>query len=115
VKFDIKSGKIVGFVKFDVGNVAMITRGANVGRVGAIVSREKHPGSFDIVHLKDRNDNVFATRLSNVFVIGEGQKPWIALPKKAKGTKLSILEERAEKLAAKSKSKKAAEKKSSSQ
>jgi small subunit ribosomal protein S4e len=110
VKFDIKSGKIVGFLKFDVGNLALITRGANVGRVGAIVSREKHPGSFDIVHLKDRNGHVFATRLANVFVIGEPNKPWISLPK-AKGIKMSIMEERTAKLAAKAKDAKKAAKK----
>jgi small subunit ribosomal protein S4e len=112
VKFDMKSGKITGYLKFDVGNLAMVTRGANVGRIGAIVSREKHPGSFDIVHLKDRNGNVFATRLGNVFVIGEPNKPWISLPK-SKGIKLTIMEERAQKLAAKNKDKKAAAKKES--
>jgi len=31
--------------------------------------------------------------LSNVFVIGQGSKPWISLPK-GKGTKLTIAEER---------------------
>lgn len=36
---------------------------------------------------------MFATRLSNVFVIGEGNKPMVSLPKR-KGIKMSILEER---------------------
>merc|ERR1719264_1441054 len=31
----------------------MITGGRNTGRVGTIMSRERHPGSFDIVHVKD--------------------------------------------------------------
>jgi len=93
VKFDLTTGKIVDFVKFDSGNVAMITAGANKGRVGVIVSREKHPGSFEIVHIKDRKGNTFATRSGNVFVIGEGVKPWISLPR-GKGIKLTILEER---------------------
>lgn len=31
--------------------------------------------------------------LSNIFVIGEGSKPWVSLPK-GKGVKLSIAEER---------------------
>ena len=35
---------------------------------------------------------MFATRLSNVFVIGEGNKPMVSLPKR-KGIKMSILEE----------------------
>jgi len=93
VKFDFKQGKVIGHVKFDAGNIAMITKGANVGRVGTIVSIERHPGSFDIVHLKDRKGNVFATRIGNVFVIGEGNKPMISLPR-GKGIKLTIQEEK---------------------
>lgn len=96
VKIDIESGKVIGHVKFDVGNLAMITKGANVGRVGIIINKEKHPGSFDIVHVRDRKGNEFATRLSNVFVIGEGNTPAISLPK-GKGIKKSVLEESVEK------------------
>jgi len=33
------------------------------------------------------------SRVTNIFVIGEGIKPWISLPK-GKGTKLTISEER---------------------
>merc|ERR1740117_1423649 len=61
------------------------------GRVGVILNREKHPGSFEIVHLKDKRGVVFATRSDNVFAIGEGVKPWISLPR-GKGIKLSIQE-----------------------
>ena len=32
-------------------------------------------------------------RISNIFVLGEGTKPWVSLPK-GKGTKLTITEER---------------------
>jgi len=95
VQVDLKTGKITAFLKFEVGNLAMVTKGANIGRVGVIVSKEKHPGSFDIVHLKDKKGNPFATRLSNVFVIGDSQKPWLSLPK-AKGQRSSIIEERAQ-------------------
>ena len=35
----------------------------------------------------------FPHRITNIFVIGEGTKPWISLPK-GKGTKLTIAEER---------------------
>lgn len=63
-----------------------------VGRVGVITHRERHDGGFNIVHIKDAIDNSFATRESNVFVIGN-EKPWISLPK-GKGVKLSIAEER---------------------
>ncbi|KIY68866.1 ribosomal protein S4e [Cylindrobasidium torrendii FP15055 ss-10] len=93
VKFDLEQNKITDFVKFDTGNLVMVTGGRSMGRVGVITHREKHEGSFDIVHVKDSLDRVFATRLSNVFVIGEGSKPWISLPK-GKGIKLSIAEER---------------------
>jgi len=100
IKLDLTTGKIAGHIKFEVGNLAMITRGANIGRVGTVVSKERHDGSFDIVHLKDRKNNEFATRLSNVFIIGEGTKPWITLPA-AKGIKSSVLEELKEKTSAK--------------
>merc|ERR1711908_138085 len=77
-----------------VKDLAMVSGGKNTGRVGVIVSRERHQGSFDIVHVKDAAGNIFATRLGNVFVIGKGNRPMVSLPKR-KGIKLSILEERA--------------------
>jgi small subunit ribosomal protein S4e len=44
------------------GNMVMITGGHNLGRVGVITNRERHPGSFDIVHIKDTLGHTFATR-----------------------------------------------------
>ncbi|KAF9182882.1 ERMES complex Ca(2+)-binding regulatory GTPase gem1 [Haplosporangium sp. Z 11] len=93
VKLDLETGKFNEFVKFEVGNVAMVTGGRNTGRVGVITHRERHVGGFDIVHIKDVLDRQFATRVSNIFVIGEGNKPWVSLPKN-KGVKLTIAEER---------------------
>jgi len=93
VKIDIATGKVQSFVKFDNGNVVMCTGGRNWGRVGVVTHRERHEGGFDIVHVKDSLDNAFVTRLSNVFVIGEGNKPLVSLPK-GKGIRLSIAEER---------------------
>lgn len=92
VKIDLTTGKITDFIKFDTGAVAMVTGGRNMGRVGVITHRERHDGGFNIVHIKDAIDNSFATRESNVFVIGQ-DKPWISLPK-GKGVKLTIAEER---------------------
>jgi small subunit ribosomal protein S4e len=92
VKVDLATGKITDFIKFDTGAVAMVTGGRNMGRVGVITHRERHDGGFNIVHIKDAIDNSFATRESNVFVIGQ-DKPWISLPK-GKGVKLTISEER---------------------
>jgi small subunit ribosomal protein S4e len=93
IRFNFEDGKIQEFVKFEVGNVAMVTGGRNVGRVGQIVHRERHVGGFEIVHIKDSLDRVFATRISNVFVVGQGNKPFVSLPK-GKGIKLTIAEER---------------------
>merc|ERR1711972_305793 len=92
-RVDLATGKILDHVKFEPGNVAMISGGNNMGRVGVITHREKHHGSFEIVHCKDAVGHVWATRLSNVFVIGKGTKPWISLPK-GNGIKLSIIENR---------------------
>jgi len=94
VVLDIATNKIKDFIKFDVGQVCMLTGGRNAGRVGVIAHREKHKGSFDIIHIKDAAGNKFATREGNVFVIGKGTKPLVSLPK-GKGIKLSILEEQA--------------------
>lgn len=62
IRLNLESGKIEDYIKFDSGNLVMITGGHNLGRVGVITSRERHPGSFDIVHVKDAAGNSFATR-----------------------------------------------------
>jgi len=93
VRLDTESGKILDYVKFEPGNVVMISGGNNMGRVGVISHREKHPGSFEIIHIKDSVGHSFNTRLENVFVIGKGNKPWISLPK-GNGIKLSVIEDR---------------------
>jgi small subunit ribosomal protein S4e len=92
VVVDIETNKIKDFIKFDLGNLVMVTGGRNTGRVGVVVNREKHKGNFDICHIRDAAGNDFATRMGNVFVIGKGNKPMISLPK-AKGIKASIMEE----------------------
>jgi len=94
------SPKIEGFVHFDVGNLVTCTGGRNMGRTGVVVSKERHLGGFDIVHVRDAMDREFSTRLGNIFVIGEGNKPWVSLPA-GKGVKLSITEERDQKRRAK--------------
>ncbi|KZC14738.1 40S ribosomal protein S4, partial [Dufourea novaeangliae] len=64
VYLDIATGKILDFIKFDSTNLCMITGGRNLGRVGTVVSRERHPGSFDICHIRDSQGHTFATRYS---------------------------------------------------
>ncbi|MFH4977613.1 hypothetical protein AB6A40_004322 [Gnathostoma spinigerum] len=99
VVIDIGTGKITDYVKFEQGNLCMIVGGRNVGRVGVVGHREKHPGSFDIVHIKDAAGHAFATRMSNVFIIGKGTKALVSLPGVTKGVRMSIAEERDRRLA----------------
>ncbi|PWZ27840.1 putative isoprenylcysteine alpha-carbonyl methylesterase ICME [Zea mays] len=51
IKIDLETNKIMDFIKFDVGNVVMVTSGRNTGRVGVIKNREKHKGSFETIHV----------------------------------------------------------------
>ncbi|KAM1269319.1 hypothetical protein PS1_001482 [Malus domestica] len=92
IKLDLETNNITDFIKFDVGNVVMVTSGRNRGRVGVIKNREKHKGSFETIRVQDATGHEFATRLGNVFTIGKGTKPWVSLPK-GRGIKLTIIEE----------------------
>ena len=76
----------------------MIAGGKNRGRIGKIMSREKHRGAFDIMHIMDAAGNEFATRADNVFVIGQGAKPLVSLPK-GKGVRLTIVQEQQKRIA----------------
>lgn len=82
VKIDIATGKISDIIKFETGNTVMCVGGRNLGRIGIVMSRERHPGSFDIVHVRDAIGHTFATRITNVFTIGKGAKSLISLPKR---------------------------------
>ena len=95
IQIDVEIGKITDFIRFDTGNLCMVTGGANLGRIGVITNRERHPGSSDVVHMKDEKGNSFATQLLNIFVIGKGNKRWISLPC-GKDTHLTIAEDRQE-------------------
>jgi len=90
IKVDLATNEAKEILRFDVGQLCMITRGANIGRVGTIVHVDKHPGSFDIVHIRDAAKNTFATRIANVFVIGEGTQEWISLPR-ARGLRTPLV------------------------
>jgi len=98
IVIDLESGKIKEWIHLKPGALVMATGGANTGRIGEVIKRERHPGSFDIVHIKDARDNKFATRLDNVFVIGTSvNQPLVSLPK-LKGIRLSTVEDREKKL-----------------
>jgi small subunit ribosomal protein S4e len=93
IKLNLEKNEIESFLKFCVGCLAVITGGNNVGRIGVVSKIEKHLNTFNIVHLVDKKGKVFATRLANVFVIGEGDSPAISLPK-MRGIRLSNIQER---------------------
>ena len=99
VMVDIASNKITDTISHDAGALVMITGGRNAGRVGVIQRREKHKGSFEIVHVKDAGGHEFATRAVNVFAVGSGNKPMVSLPR-GKGLRLSIVEEMEQRQAA---------------
>ena len=79
IQIALEMDKITGFIKFDTSNLCMVTGGANLKRIGVITNQKSHPGSLDVVHVKNANGNNFVTWLSNIFIIGKGNKPWISL------------------------------------
>merc|ERR1719312_436482 len=93
IQVDIATGKILNHIKFEPGNICMVTGGHSIGRVGIITQWERHPGSVEMVHIRDSSGHDFLTRLNNVFIIGKSNKPWVSLPR-GKGIRLSIGEER---------------------
>jgi len=93
IKLNLETGEVESLIKYENGAQVLIIGGNNIGRVGVLQHIEKHPSSFDIAHVKDANGEHFATRSSNVFVIGEGKKPVITLLP-SRGIKLGLIEER---------------------
>jgi small subunit ribosomal protein S4e len=71
----------------------MLIGGNNIGRIGNLQSIEKHPGSYEIAHVKDNSNNSFSTRLQNIIVIGDGKTPAISIPK-GEGIRLTLVQER---------------------
>jgi small subunit ribosomal protein S4e len=69
----------------------MLLGGNNIGRIGVLQSLEKHPGSYEIAHVKDTRGHVFSTRLSNIMIIGDGKTPAISLPK-GEGLSYNLIE-----------------------
>ncbi|ETO24963.1 40S ribosomal protein S4, X isoform [Reticulomyxa filosa] len=93
IKYDFFKGKMMDLFEWRTGVIVMVIGGRNVGRVGILEKLEKHPGSFDIVHVKDSAGNEFATRRENLFVLGKGTKPAVRLPP-GKGVKLDVVTDR---------------------
>jgi len=94
VKVDLATGKMVDHITFEVGASVVITKGKNNGRIGTIVNRDRHPGGFDIINVRDAKNHNFATRIGNVFAIGKkDENNMISIPK-SRGIAQTILEER---------------------
>ena len=91
IKLNLKSNEIMTTYKFQIGAACMITKGNNIGRVGNIIKVEKHPGSYEIIHIRDSNGVEFNTRLRNVFVTGTTNHEVEVLKRH---NKLTIIEER---------------------
>lgn len=75
----------------------MLVGGNNIGRIGNLQSVEKHPGSFEIAHVKDAKGNSFSTRVCNILCIGDGKTPAISIPK-GEGIRLTLVQERDQRL-----------------
>ncbi|KAJ8931086.1 hypothetical protein NQ314_016050 [Rhamnusium bicolor] len=100
IQLEIATSKILDYIKFESGNLCMITGGRNLGRVGTVINRERHPvDGTTHLDIYSRHDKIHV-KLNNVFVIGKSAKAFVSLPR-GKGVKLSIAEERDKRLAAK--------------
>jgi len=94
IKVDLATGKMTDIITFETGTMAVVTKGKNNGRIGVITSRDKHPGGFDIINVRDTKGRNFATRIMNIFCIGKkDESAMISIPK-ARGIKENILDER---------------------
>lgn len=87
LKMKVPSQEIVRTIPFKLGALVMAESGRNCGRVGEIIKVEEHDATHDIVYVKDIVGQVWTTRKENIFVIGEGEKSFVSLPKE-KGVKL---------------------------
>ena len=77
-----------------MGATVYIQSGNNIGRVGTLTTIDKHPGSFDIAHVKDANGRSFSTRIGNVFVVGAAKQKTLISLAKDNGIYLSALEKK---------------------
>lgn len=92
VKINIETGRITEFIHLEIGHLAMIKKGKNMGCVGIITHIEKHGHHEYVIKLKDKNEREFATRRSNLVLIGPAGESWISLPD-GDGVKLSVFDE----------------------
>lgn len=92
--------KVRDVIKMRAGRSAVVIGGANRGRIGTIVSLERHPGAFDLAHMRDAKGQEFITRKANIFVLGTSDATIpITLPK-LRGVRQNVIEERESRLVA---------------
>ena len=91
IKLNIEKNEIVDYYKYKIGAHVLIVGGNNIGRAGVIAKIEKHPGSYEIVYIKDTTGKEFSTRLTNIFITGDQSSE---IPGEKYNTLLSIIEER---------------------
>ncbi|KAG5484386.1 hypothetical protein GH5_07862 [Leishmania sp. Ghana 2012 LV757] len=100
IVYNIREKKCVDVIKNRQGKAVIVTGGANRGRIGEIVKVERHPGAFNIAHLKDASGAEFATRTANVFVIGKDLSNLQVTVPKQQGLRMNVIQEREERLIA---------------
>ncbi|KAI5688710.1 RS4NT [Leishmania braziliensis] len=100
IVYNVNEKKCVDLIKNRQGKAVIVTGGANRGRIGEIVKVERHPGAFDIAHLKDASGAEFATRAANIFVIGKDLNNLQVTVPKQQGLRMNVIQEREERLIA---------------
>jgi small subunit ribosomal protein S4e len=78
LKFSFKDNKISDALKFENGNVALITGGSHIGQIANIAQVQIVPSSKSNLTIM-KGDNEFSTLTDYVFPIGK-KKPVVSLP-----------------------------------
>lgn len=91
VKVDIKTNKVVDFIKFEADKIAFVYSGSNMGRVGVIKRIEKLRDGKVFLYLTDANAKNFTVLESKAIIIGDHSSLWMSLDEQA-GIKLDEFE-----------------------
>jgi len=108
ILYDFAEGKIKSVIPNRPGQIVMVSGGRNTGRVGEILTIQRHPGAFDVTIIKDKQGHEFSTRSGNVFVIGNNYDSIPITLHKSGGVKMNPVVEREERLVARETKKAAA-------
>lgn len=83
VKVDIKTNKVVDYLRFEADKIAFVFGGSNTGRVGVIKRIEKLRDGKTFVYLTDANEKNFTVLESKAIVIGDKSSLWMSLDEQA--------------------------------